>query len=70
MLAYRFLTAAVLAPPLLYLILRGPDWGFAIVGVAAALISLYEYYQISSKEEPLFFKVICILLGLVLCFLA
>lgn len=46
--ARRWLTAALLAPPLVALILLGPRWAFVALVCAAVAVCLREYYRMVS----------------------
>jgi phosphatidate cytidylyltransferase len=62
----RWLTAIVAIPILIYVIGFGPRWGFQVLVCLAAMIALWEYYDIAIPRLPLPVKFTALLLALVL----
>ena len=48
----RLITALVLLPLLLWVILAGTPWMFALLLVLLTGIGLYEFYQMALKKMP------------------
>ena len=48
----RLLTAAVVIPPLMWLLFRGPAWGFFLLVLAAAAIAADELFRMTHPEDP------------------
>ncbi|MCA9521608.1 MAG: phosphatidate cytidylyltransferase [Myxococcales bacterium] len=51
MLLHRVLTAVVLAPLLVWLVVSGPNWGFALLILVAQALALDEFLTISLGKE-------------------
>jgi phosphatidate cytidylyltransferase len=52
-LAIRLLTAAVVVPPLLGLLFRGPAWGFFALVLVAAAVAAFELFRMTHPEDGL-----------------
>jgi phosphatidate cytidylyltransferase len=63
----RLLTALIIVPPFLLLIRFGPPYALVILVSVAAILGLYEFYQMTLPEERAGRKVGAITLGAVLC---
>jgi phosphatidate cytidylyltransferase len=48
----RLLTAAVVVPPLMWLLFRGPAWGFFLLVLAAAAIASDELFRMTHPGDP------------------
>lgn len=47
----RLLTAAVVVPPLMWLLFRGPAWGFFLLVIAAAAIAADELFRMTHPDD-------------------
>ena len=65
----RLLTALIIVPPFLLLIRFGPPYGLLILVSVAAVLGLYEFYQMTLPEQGAGAKIAAIALGAVLCVL-
>jgi phosphatidate cytidylyltransferase len=63
----RLLTALIIVPPFLLLIRFGPPYILAIMVSVAAILGLYEFYQMTLPKEGAGRKIGGIALGAVLC---
>jgi phosphatidate cytidylyltransferase len=52
-LAIRLLTAAVVVPPLLGLVFKGPAWGFFALVVAASAVAASELFRMTHPDDAL-----------------
>ncbi len=50
-LAIRLLTAAVVVPPLLWLVFRGPAWGFFVLVLVATAIAAFELFRMTHPGD-------------------
>lgn len=50
-LAIRLLTAAVVVPPLLWLLFRGPAWGFFALVLVASAIAAFELFRMTHPGD-------------------
>lgn len=66
----RILTALIIVPPFLLVIRFGPPSAVVILVSIAAIIGLYEFYQMTLPEERAGVKIGAIALGAILCALS
>ena len=52
-LAIRLLTAAVVVPPLLGLIFKGPAWGFFALVMVATAVAASELFRMTHPDDAL-----------------
>lgn len=50
-LAIRLLTAAVVVPPLLGLLFKGPPWGFFVLVLVATAIAAFELFRMTHPDD-------------------
>ncbi|MCJ7546334.1 MAG: phosphatidate cytidylyltransferase [Deltaproteobacteria bacterium] len=63
----RLLTALIIVPPFLLLIRFGPPYALVILVSIAAIMGLYEFYQMTLPEQGARAKIGVIALGAILC---
>jgi phosphatidate cytidylyltransferase len=63
----RLLTALIIVPPFLLLIRFGPPYAVVILVSIAAIMGLYEFYQMTLPEQRAGAKIGAIALGAILC---
>src|SRR4030042_3285019 len=63
----RLLTALIIVPPFLLVIRFGPPYAVVILVSIAAIMGLYEFYQMTLPEESAGRKIGAIILGAILC---
>ncbi len=63
----RLVTALIIVPPLLLLIRFGPPYALVILVSIAAIMGLYEFYQMTLPKEGVGAKIVAIALGAILC---
>ncbi len=66
----RILTALIIVPPFLLLIRFGPPYVVAILVSIAAIMGLYEFYQMTIPEQGAGVKIGAVALGAILCALS
>ncbi len=66
----RLLTALIIVPPFLLVISFGPPYAIVVLVSIAAVMGLYEFYQMTIPEQGPGVKIGAIVLGAILCVLS
>ena len=61
-LVLRLGTAAVAVPPILFLLYKGPAWGFYLLAFPAAMLACYELFGMTHPKDKVS-QVVGVLLG-------
>jgi phosphatidate cytidylyltransferase len=66
----RLLTALIIVPPFLLMIRFGPPYAVVVLVSIAAIMGLYEFYQMTLPEQGAGIKIGAITLGAIICALS